>query len=84
VIQLQELNRRFSEHAVELLISGSTYDPRVARESFRIDDICELVNKFYLQDFTDFEKEQLKIELNHYKHNVCSSTFKFLSTVKYF
>jgi hypothetical protein len=68
--QLQELNHRFSEHAVELLILGSALDPRAARESFRIDDICQLVNKFYPQDFTDLEKEQLKIELNNYKHNV--------------
>ena len=47
--QLQELNRRFSEHAVELFILGSALDPRVAREYFKIDDICQLVNKFYLQ-----------------------------------
>jgi hypothetical protein len=84
VIQLQELNRWFSEHAMELLISGSAFDPRDAREYFRIDDIFQLVNKFYLQDFTGFEKEQLKIELNHYKHNIRSSTFKFPSTVIYF
>ena len=68
--QLQLLNRRFSEHAVELLILGSALDPRVARESFKIDDICQLVNKFYPQDFTDFEKEQLEIELHHYEQNV--------------
>jgi hypothetical protein len=68
--QLQELNRRFSEHIVELLILSSTLDPRTARESFRIDDICQLVNKFYPQDFTNLEKEQLEIELHHYKHNV--------------
>jgi hypothetical protein len=68
--QLQELNRRFSEQAVELLILVSALDPRVARESFRIDDICQLVNKFYPQDFTDTEKEQLKIELHHYEHNI--------------
>jgi hypothetical protein len=68
--QLQELNRRFSEHAVELLILSSALDPRVARESFKIDDICQLVNKFYPQDFTDLEKEQLEIELHHYEHNV--------------
>ena len=59
--QLQELNHRFSEHIVELLILGSALDPRVARESFRIDDICQLVNKSYPQDFTDTEKEQLEI-----------------------
>jgi hypothetical protein len=62
--QLQELNRRFSEHAVELLIIDSALDPRATCESFRIDDICQLV------DFTGLENEQLEIELNHYKHNV--------------
>jgi hypothetical protein len=55
--QLQKLNRRFSEHAVKLLILGLALDPRVTRESFKIDNICQLVNKFYPQDFTDFEKE---------------------------
>jgi hypothetical protein len=80
--QLQELNRRFSEHAVELLILGSTLDPRAARESFRIDDICQLVNKFYTQDFTDLEKEHLEIELNHYKHNVVQhSSFQALTNI---
>jgi hypothetical protein len=47
--QLQELNRRFSEHAMELLILGSALDSQAARESFRIDDICQLINKFYPQ-----------------------------------
>ncbi|XP_062161921.1 uncharacterized protein LOC133868946 [Alnus glutinosa] len=80
--QLQELNRRFSEHAVELLILSSALDPRAARESFRIDDICQLVNKFYPQDFTDLEKEQLETELNHYKHNVVlHSSFQALSNI---
>jgi hypothetical protein len=38
--QLKELNHRFSEHAVELLILGSALNPRATRDSFRIDDIC--------------------------------------------
>ncbi|XP_059451079.1 uncharacterized protein LOC132181866 [Corylus avellana] len=80
--QLQELNRRFSEHAIELLILASALDPQVARESFRIDDICQLVNKFYPQDFTDFEKEQLELELHHYEHNVVQhSSFEGLSNI---
>ena len=45
--QLQKLNHRFSEHTVELLILGLALDPQVVCESFRIDDICQLVNKFY-------------------------------------
>jgi hypothetical protein len=55
---------------VELLILDSALDPRVARESYKIDDICQLINKFYPQGFTDLEKEQLKIKLHHYEHNV--------------
>jgi hypothetical protein len=80
--QLQELNRRFSEQAMELLILGSALDPRVARESFRIDDICQLVNKFYPQDFTDLEKEQLETKLHHYEHNVVQdSSFQGLLNI---
>jgi hypothetical protein len=56
--QLQELNLRFSKHAMELLIFGSVLDPRVAHESFKIEDICQLVNKFYPQNFTDLEKKK--------------------------
>jgi hypothetical protein len=67
---LQELNSRFSEHKVEWLILGLALDARAAHEFFRIDDICQLANKFYPQDFTDLENEQLEIELNHYKYNV--------------
>jgi hypothetical protein len=41
-----------------------------------------LVNKFYLQDFTDTEKEQLKIELHHYEHNVVQdSSFQRLLNI---
>jgi hypothetical protein len=79
---LQELNCWFSEHVVELLILGSPLDPRASRESFRINDICPLVNKFYPQDFIDFENEQLEIELNDYKHNVVQhSSFQALSNI---
>jgi hypothetical protein len=65
-----------------LLILGSVFDPRAARESFRIDNICQLVNKFYPLDFTDFEKEQLKIELHHYEYNVVQdSSFQGLLNI---
>jgi hypothetical protein len=55
---------------VELLIFYSALDPRVARESFKIDDICQLVNKFYLQDFTDLEKKEVENRTYHYEQNV--------------
>jgi hypothetical protein len=58
--QLQELNRQFSEHAMELFILGSTLEPRIAHKSFKIDDICQLVNKFYLQALPILKKNSWK------------------------
>ena len=49
---------------------SSALDPYQARQSFRINDICLLVTKFYLQDFTEYEKEVLETELCHFEHNV--------------
>jgi hypothetical protein len=67
---------------MELFILGSALEPRIAHKSFKIDDICQLVNKFYPQDFTDLEKEQLEIELHHYEHNVVQdSNFQGLSNI---
>ena len=54
--QFQELNDRFSEHAVKLLILSTALDPRNAHESFRCDDICKLVDKFYPLDFIEMRK----------------------------
>ncbi|XP_042441400.1 zinc finger MYM-type protein 1-like [Zingiber officinale] len=39
-------------------------------ESFRVADICKLVEKFYAQDFTRDEKEQLEMQLKHYEYNI--------------
>ncbi|XP_028098458.1 uncharacterized protein LOC114298153, partial [Camellia sinensis] len=80
--QLQELNGRFSEHAIELLNLSSALDPRDVSETFRIDDICRLVENFYLQDFKDQEKIQLRMQLHHYEHNVVQhADYKKLSTI---
>ena len=45
--QLHELNCRFTEDAVELLIRSSAFESKEAYESFRLNDILLLVNKFY-------------------------------------
>ena len=65
-----------------MLILGLAVDPRVAHDSFRIDNICWLVNKFYPQDFIDHKKEQLEIELIHFEHNVVQhASFRGLSNI---
>ena len=65
--QLQELNHRFSEYVVELLILSSTLDPRDGYRSFNIDKICLLVDKFYPEDFTEQDKVHLRMQLQHYE-----------------
>ncbi|KAH9729401.1 TTF-type domain-containing protein [Citrus sinensis] len=68
--QLQELNSRFNEHAVDLRIFSLALDPRERRKSFRIGDICQLVERFYPADFTDAGKINLKNQLEHYEYGV--------------
>ncbi|XP_030958383.1 zinc finger MYM-type protein 1-like [Quercus lobata] len=68
--QLQELNYRFNEDAMELLRLSSALEPREALKSFRISDLCLLVKNFYPQDFTDYDKQVLEKELYHFEHNV--------------
>ena len=59
--QLQDLNDKFNDNTMELLILSSALDPREMLTSFRIDDICKLVKKFYPQDFAEYEMIQLRI-----------------------
>ncbi|KAG9454604.1 hypothetical protein H6P81_007508 [Aristolochia fimbriata] len=68
--QLQELNTRFSDHTMDLLILSAALDPQDRYKSFNINNICELVDKFYPDDFTEQEKYHLKYELQHYELDV--------------
>ena len=78
--QLQELNYQFNEDAMELLRLSSALEPRKTLKSFRSSDLCLLVENFYPQDFTDYDKQVLKKELYHFEHNVVQdSEFKELS-----
>ncbi|GAV77529.1 Dimer_Tnp_hAT domain-containing protein, partial [Cephalotus follicularis] len=66
---LQELNIRFNEDAVELIIS-SALNPMDNYKSFDCDKICNIVDKFYHLDFTEQEKIILKCQLQHYQFDV--------------
>ncbi|KAF8406126.1 hypothetical protein HHK36_008206 [Tetracentron sinense] len=68
--QLQELNSRFNEHTVELLILSSALDPRDGYRSFKIDDIYNLADKFYPRDFSEQENIHLRYQLRHYELDV--------------
>ncbi|GKF08108.1 zinc finger MYM-type protein 1-like protein, partial [Tanacetum coccineum] len=64
--QLQELNNRFSESISELLRLSVTLDPK---KSFNADDISKLVTKYYPLDFTEQERIEFKLELQHFELN---------------
>ncbi|XP_042460546.1 zinc finger MYM-type protein 1-like [Zingiber officinale] len=51
--QLEELNSRFGDKIVELLMLSSALDPKDNFNWFNIDKICTLVEKYYPKDFTE-------------------------------
>ncbi|GKE41347.1 zinc finger MYM-type protein 1-like protein [Tanacetum coccineum] len=61
--QLLELNNRFNEHAMDLLTLGSALVPKNDSNSYIIDEICLLVEKYYPADFTEQERLRLSSEL---------------------
>ncbi|XP_058784599.1 uncharacterized protein LOC131659425 [Vicia villosa] len=64
--QLQELNSRFSEEAIDLLNLSCVLSPKDDYKAFNIDIICSLVEKYYPMDFSDQEKNNLQFQLRHF------------------
>ena len=46
-----ELNDRFTEQSIELLVLTTALDPKDQFKKFDIDKICVLAEKFYSEDF---------------------------------
>ncbi|XP_057444729.1 uncharacterized protein LOC130736973 [Lotus japonicus] len=56
--------------------------PKEAFKSFKVDDICKLVEKYYPKDFTDQENIHLRIQLQHYELDVLKHfDFQEISTL---
>ncbi|KAI9177331.1 hypothetical protein LWI28_013753 [Acer negundo] len=68
--QLIELNTRFSEQTMELLTLSMALSPVDVFKSFDVDDICTLANKFYSEDFSKNDIEDLRRQLSHYRLDV--------------
>lgn len=76
------MKNAFGEQPVELLILSIALSPKEAYKSFKIDDICKLVEKFYPRDFNEQEKLCLKFQFEHYKIDVPKhSNFQNMSTL---
>ncbi|KAL4616091.1 hypothetical protein ACB092_07G173600 [Castanea dentata] len=66
--QDNELNHQFNEDAMELLRLSSVLEPREALKSFKSSDLCLLIKNFYSQDFTNYDKQLVRIRNSeHYK-----------------
>jgi hypothetical protein len=50
--KLHELEFRFSEKVIDLLSTSATFITANKFRSFKADDICEMVKKYYPADFT--------------------------------
>ncbi|ESR61733.1 hypothetical protein CICLE_v10018151mg, partial [Citrus x clementina] len=65
-----------------LFILSLALDPRECRKSFRIGDVCQLADEFYPADFTNVDKMNLKIQLEHYEYSIVQHLeFKSLLTI---
>jgi hypothetical protein len=68
--QLQQLDSRFGERAMELLILSSALDSNDSYKSVKSNDICSLMEKYYSLDFSEYEKINLNFQLNHFEVDV--------------
>ena len=74
--QLQELKSRFCELTTELVILSSALNPKDDLRLFKIVHICNLVKKYYPQDFTE------ESQLQHYELDVIKHPdFQNMSTI---
>ncbi|KAK3226191.1 hypothetical protein Dsin_006053 [Dipteronia sinensis] len=80
--QMVELDDSFPKRTMELLILSSSLDPSDSFESFHIDNICNLAEKFYPQDFSGSEIDTLRRQLEHYELDVPNdSQFQNISSL---
>ncbi|KAL6561484.1 hypothetical protein OROMI_017085 [Orobanche minor] len=80
--QVEELNNRFNDDAVELLRLSSALEPKDNFKSFNAQQICDLGTKFYPNDFSGQEMHLLRSQLAHYEVDVLHHvSFQHLTTI---
>jgi hypothetical protein len=81
--QLQELNSRFSEQAMDLLTLSCALNPKGNYRAFNIDTISTLVERYYPMDFNEQDKITLQFQLRQFLVDARQSTdLKNLSTIQ--
>ncbi|PRQ22643.1 putative HAT dimerization domain, ribonuclease H-like domain-containing protein [Rosa chinensis] len=64
--QLAELDSRFQDNSLELLVLSATFDPRDNFVSFKSEDVSNLALKFYSQDFTSSDMFAVDMECGYF------------------
>ncbi|XP_042437253.1 uncharacterized protein LOC122023248 [Zingiber officinale] len=68
--QVEELNSRFKDEAVELLKLSCALEPKENFKLFNVDHIYRLAEKFYSLDFDTQDLHHLRMQLDHYKIDI--------------
>ena len=68
--KLRELNDRFPEQTIELLILSSVLDPHNSFKSLNIEHLCKLAEKFYPAYFIPSDLKALEIELWYFQNDM--------------
>jgi hypothetical protein len=63
---VEELNSRFSDGIVELLVLSYALEPKDNFKSFKTDAVYKLAEKFYPEDFNEQEIYYLRSQLKYY------------------
>ena len=71
--RLRENEQKIQRKYDRIISFQIDFDLRDDYVLFRVDNICKLVNKFYLEDFTKQEKLHLKFQLELFELDVCQN-----------
>jgi len=79
---VEELNSRFSDGTVELLVLSYALEPKDNFKSFKTDAVYKLAEKFYPEDFNEQEIYYLRSQLKYYQIDVIHhESFQNMSTI---
>ncbi|XP_057760203.1 uncharacterized protein LOC130980557 [Arachis stenosperma] len=67
ILESQDINGRFNDNMVELLTLSSTLYPRENYKLFSVNKVCELVERFYPDDFNYQERFHIRMQAQHYE-----------------
>ncbi|XP_047340898.1 zinc finger MYM-type protein 1-like [Impatiens glandulifera] len=80
--QIEELNSRFKDEAVELLKLSGALEPKDNFKLLNVDHIYQLAEKFYHLDFDAQDFHHLRTQLAHYEFDMpVNERFQNLSTI---